>query len=79
MSVSLPGQAVAKHRGGHTGDRLAETFTARSAPHIFAAGGAGIGEVKIFGGNGVDTAPPGEAEELGNRMPDLGIAAGGRP
>jgi hypothetical protein len=75
VSARLRGEAVAEHRGRDAGHRLAEAFTAGSAAHGFAPDGAGVGEIEIFHRDGADAVALGVVQELGDRVPHLGIPA----
>ena len=76
MSVGLRGQPVAENGGRDTGHRFTEAFAALSSSHCLAAHGAGVGEVEVLNNDGVDAVAQGVVDEPGDRVPDLGIAAG---
>ncbi len=79
MSSGLRGEPAAEHRRRNAGHRFTEAVAASSAAHGFPACGAGIGEVQVLHGDVVDAMTQCEVDEPGDRVPDLGIPACGRP
>ena len=74
-SVGLGGQPAAEYCGGDPGHGSTEPFPTPAAAHGFAPGGAGISEVEVFHGDGVDVVALGVADQAGDRVADLGIPA----
>jgi len=75
--VGLGGESPAKDARGDPGHGLAEPPPSLASAHDLTAGGPGVGEVEVLDRDGSDAVAATVADEPGDGVPDLGIAAGG--
>jgi hypothetical protein len=69
------GKTPAEHGGGEPGHGAAEAFPACAAAHGFSASAAGISEVQVLHGDGVDVMPLGVVDQSGDRVAEVGVTA----